>query len=73
MKFLIFLISLFLTTTATAEIIYPKTPEDMAKVSVIVEDYENTTGGSGVVVTPVTYIFEEEPSAYRNMLNELEV
>jgi ATP phosphoribosyltransferase len=29
-------------------------------------------GGSGVVVTPVTYIFEEEPAAYRAMLVALE-
>jgi ATP phosphoribosyltransferase len=29
-------------------------------------------GGSGVVVTPVTYIFEEEPHAYRQMLAALE-
>jgi ATP phosphoribosyltransferase len=29
-------------------------------------------GGSGVVVTPVTYIFEEEPHEYRNMLAALE-
>ena len=29
-------------------------------------------GGSGVVVAPVTYIFEEEPQAYREMLNALE-
>lgn len=29
-------------------------------------------GGSGVVVTPVTYIFEEEPEAYRAMLAALE-
>ena len=28
-------------------------------------------GGSGVVVTPVTYIFEEEPQAYREMIEEL--
>lgn len=28
-------------------------------------------GGSGVVVTPVTYIFEEEPEAYRAMLKAL--
>lgn len=28
-------------------------------------------GGSGVVVTPVNYIFEEEPEAYRNMLKAL--
>lgn len=32
-----------------------------------------TIGGSGVVVTPVSYIFEEEPEAYRNMLAELGV
>lgn len=29
-------------------------------------------GGSGVVVTPVTYIFEEEPREYRDMLAALE-
>lgn len=29
-------------------------------------------GGSGVVVTPVTYIFEEEPLEYQNMLKMLE-
>ena len=29
-------------------------------------------GGSGVVVTPVTYIFEEEPVEYQNMLRLLE-
>jgi ATP phosphoribosyltransferase len=30
-----------------------------------------TIGGSGVVVTPVNYIFEEEPEAYQRMLCEL--
>jgi len=25
-------------------------------------------GGSGVVVTPVTYIFEEEPARYKAMM-----
>lgn len=29
-------------------------------------------GGSGVVVTPCSYIFEEEPVEYREMLNSLE-
>lgn len=29
-------------------------------------------GGSDIVVTPVTYIFEEEPEEYRNMLAQLE-
>lgn len=29
-------------------------------------------GGSGVVVSPVSYIFEEEPQAYREMLKALE-
>jgi ATP phosphoribosyltransferase len=29
-------------------------------------------GGSGVVVTPVTYIFEEEPQEYKNMLALME-
>lgn len=28
-------------------------------------------GGSGVVVSPVSYIFEEEPEEYRNMLRQL--
>lgn len=30
-------------------------------------------GGSGVVVTPVSYIFEEEPEAYKKLLTALEV
>jgi len=30
-------------------------------------------GGSGVVVTPVNYIFEEEPESYRILLEKLEV
>jgi len=29
-------------------------------------------GGSGVVVSPVSYIFEEEPAEYQSMLKELE-
>lgn len=29
-------------------------------------------GGSGVVVTPLTYIFEEEPQRYREMMDALE-
>jgi ATP phosphoribosyltransferase len=28
-------------------------------------------GGSGVVVTPVTYIFEEEPARYRAMMEAI--
>jgi ATP phosphoribosyltransferase len=28
-------------------------------------------GGSGVIVSPVTYIFEEEPTRYRAMLDAL--
>ena len=28
-------------------------------------------GGSGVVVTPVTYIFEEEPARYQKLLEEI--
>jgi len=31
-----------------------------------------SVGGSGVVVSPVMYIFEEEPAEYRSMLAELE-
>ena len=30
-------------------------------------------GGSGVVVTPATYIFEDEPVTYRKLLAELEI
>jgi ATP phosphoribosyltransferase len=29
-------------------------------------------GGSGVVVSPVSYIFEEEPLEYRQMIARLE-
>jgi ATP phosphoribosyltransferase len=29
-------------------------------------------GGSGVIVTPVTYIFEEEPERYKAMLEALQ-
>jgi ATP phosphoribosyltransferase len=31
-----------------------------------------TIGGSGMIVTPVTYIFEEEPPRYKAMLNALQ-
>jgi ATP phosphoribosyltransferase len=31
-----------------------------------------SVGGSGVVVSPVSYIFEEEPAEYQNMLSQLE-
>jgi ATP phosphoribosyltransferase len=31
-----------------------------------------SVGGSGVVVSPVSYIFEEEPAEYRKMLKQLE-
>ncbi len=31
-----------------------------------------SVGGSGVVVSPVSYIFEEEPIEYQNMLKQLE-
>jgi ATP phosphoribosyltransferase len=30
-------------------------------------------GGSGVVVTPVTYIFEEQPERYQRLLEALEL
>ena len=30
-------------------------------------------GGSGVVVSPITYIFEEEPARWRTLLNTLEL
>jgi len=31
-----------------------------------------SVGGSGVVVSPVSYIFEEEPAEYQAMLKQLE-
>jgi ATP phosphoribosyltransferase len=31
-----------------------------------------SVGGSGVVVSPVSYIFEEEPTEYQSMLKQLE-
>jgi len=31
-----------------------------------------SVGGSGVIVTPVTYIFEEEPAEYKRMLSALQ-
>jgi ATP phosphoribosyltransferase len=31
-----------------------------------------SVGGSGVIVTPVTYIFEEEPAEYKQMLKQLQ-
>ena len=30
-------------------------------------------GGSGVLVKPLTYIFDEEPSQWRKLLEELEI
>jgi ATP phosphoribosyltransferase len=30
-------------------------------------------GGSGVLVTPMTYIFDEEPARWRNLLDRLGV
>lgn len=36
-------------------------------------DELRSIGGSGVVVTPVNFIFEEEPEAYTRLLAELEV
>lgn len=54
--------------------------ENWFAVHLIVEKYElaiairelREVGGSGVVVTPVNYIFEEEPEAYMKMLTQLE-
>ncbi len=36
-------------------------------------DELRSIGGSGVVVTPVNFIFEEEPEAYKRLLSELKV
>lgn len=30
-------------------------------------------GGSGVVVSPITYIFEEEPARWRKLLDSLDL
>jgi ATP phosphoribosyltransferase len=55
--------------------------EDWFAVNLIIKKSElaeaiselRSIGGSGVVVTPVNFIFEEEPEAYRRLLSELEV
>lgn len=55
--------------------------EDWFAVNLIIKKSElaeaiselRSIGGSGVVVTPVNFIFEEEPEAYRQLLAELAV
>ena len=55
--------------------------EDWFAVNLIIKKTElaeaigelRSIGGSGVVVTPVNFIFEEEPEAYRRLLAELAV
>lgn len=55
--------------------------EDWFAVNLIIKKSElaeaiselRSIGGSGVVVTPVNFIFEEEPEAYRRLLAELAV
>ena len=41
--------------------------------SILSIDELREVGGSGVVVMPVTYIFEEEPAAYREMIEKLKL
>ncbi|GAB4579881.1 MAG: ATP phosphoribosyltransferase [Anaerolineales bacterium] len=60
--------------------VFTRAPEKWFSVSIVVRKTQltqaitelRTIGGSGVIVTPVTYIFEEEPEAYRRMLMALE-
>lgn len=60
--------------------VFSQPPEKWFSVSIVVRKAQlsqaigelRAIGGSGVIVTPVTYIFEEEPEAYRRMLQALE-
>ena len=59
--------------------IITRSGEDWYAVNIIVRKDQlaqaiaelRAVGGSGVIVTPVVYIFEEEPQAYTQMLKEL--
>lgn len=63
--------------------VYPSNPGDTGwfAVHIVVKKRElkdaiaalRTVGGSGVIVTPVTYIFEEEPARFTAMLDALAI
>jgi len=63
--------------------VYLRDPEarDWYAISIIVRKQRlvqaveqlRAIGGSGVVVTPATYIFEDEPATYRRLLTELDL
>jgi len=64
----------------TISSVYTKDGEKMYAVHIIVEKEKlqdaikglREIGGSGVVVAPTLYIFEEEPKRYKNLLKKLE-
>ncbi len=64
----------------TISSVYTKDGEKMYAVHIIVEKEKlqdaikglREIGGSGVVVAPALYIFEEEPKRYKNLLKNLE-
>ncbi|MFZ6027165.1 MAG: ATP phosphoribosyltransferase [Chloroflexota bacterium] len=61
--------------------IFTRDGEPYCSVSIVVRKVEvipavralRAVGGSGVIVTPVTYIFEEEPPRYKAMLENLKL
>ncbi len=64
----------------TVSSVYTKNGEKMYAIHIIVEKEKlqdaikglREIGGSGVVVAPTLYIFEEEPKRYKNLLKNLE-
>jgi len=62
-----------------SRVITPGDGEDMCSVEVVVLKDKlvdvihdlRSIGGSGVVVTPVSYVFEEEPERYGALLEKL--
>ncbi len=64
----------------TVSSVYTKKGEKMYAIHIIVEKEKlqdaikglREIGGSGVVVAPTLYIFEEEPKRYKNLLKNLE-
>jgi len=64
----------------TISSVYNKDGENMYAVHIIVEKEKlqdaikglREIGGSGVVVAPALYIFEEEPKRYKSLLKNLE-
>jgi len=61
--------------------VYTRNREPYHSVSIVVRKSNlvpavralRSVGGSGVIVTPVTYIFEEEPPRYKTMVATLQI